>query len=44
LSDIDTPHETLLAEAVNVLQERLLRESKPRGPILMAGPGGVLLI
>jgi hypothetical protein len=30
LSDIDTPHETLLAEAVNVLQEALLRELKPR--------------
>jgi hypothetical protein len=32
LSDIDTPHETLLAEAVNVLQEALLSGLKPRGP------------
>jgi hypothetical protein len=30
LSDIDTPHETLLAEAVNVLQLALLSVLKPR--------------
>lgn len=30
LSDIDTPHETLLAEAVNVLQLTLSRVLKPR--------------
>ena len=30
LSDIDTPHETLLAEAVNVLQLTLLSVVKPR--------------
>jgi hypothetical protein len=36
LSDIDTPHETLLAEAVDVFQEALLRALKPpRGPILI---------